>query len=303
MFDFVGIGSVLVDDLAVLSSFPQPDEKVEIIKGQKQLGGPVPTTLRALSKLDLKCSFIGKVGDDAVGNLIKEELNYSNIDTSQMIKEKGSKSGYAQVWIDPKAQTRAIAYSSGTLSPLSHNEFDFENLPKAKFLHIDGRNHAVADGLLEQYRLDNTVISIDTGNFRDETIALIEYTDIAIMPKRFAVAMFGDDNLEELVVKCRNYFEKSRAIVITDGVNGSVCSFRDIIFKQKAFDIDVVDTTGAGDVHSAGIVYGFYNNWKVEDTLRFAAAMAAVKCTHLGNLYLPSNEDVFDFLERPSVFV
>jgi sugar/nucleoside kinase (ribokinase family) len=52
--------------------------------------------------------------------------------------------------------------------------------------------------------------------------------------------------------------------------------------KNKPFEVDVVDTTGAGDVFHAGFIYGLLQNWEVTEILRFANAVAALKCRDLG---------------------
>jgi len=54
------------------------------------------------------------------------------------------------------------------------------------------------------------------------------------------------------------------------------------IVYAKGFLIDVVDTTGAGDVFHAGFIYGLLQNWEMEKILQFANAVAALKCRELG---------------------
>ena len=46
--------------------------------------------------------------------------------------------------------------------------------------------------------------------------------------------------------------------------------------------MNAVDTTGAGDVFHGGFIYGLLQNWEVEEILRFANAVAALKCQDLG---------------------
>ena len=298
-FDVIGIGSVLVDNLAVLPAFPEADSKIEIIKNQKQLGGPVPTSLMTLSSLGIKTSFIGKIGDDENSGFISKTLENSGIDTSCLIKEPFSKSGYSQVWIDSKNNTRTIAYSSGTLSPI--NAWDIDVFPDGRLLHLDGRNHDIAQKAISLMKGKNTLISIDTGNFREKTLELIPSVDIAVMPRRFATEFVGGCEFYNLSEKMRKAFPQPKLIVITDGVNGSVCSYQDRIYTQKAFEIEAFDTTGAGDVHCAGIIYGVLQNWNIEKILKFAAAMAAVKCRHLGNKTLPNKNEVANLISSYSL--
>lgn len=295
-FEIIGCGSVLIDELSVLPKYPSADEKIEVIKTQKQLGGPVPTALRALAKLGLlNTAFIGKIGDDDKGAFIKRELCKSNVESSLLIQEINATSGHSNVWIDNITGTRTIAYTSGTLTPIT--SLDLQTLPTAKFLHLDGREPEAAYSLIKKYKETNTYISIDTGNFRESTLKLIPLCDIVIMPKRFAIAMFGENPMKVLLSKIKDKYKEPSLYIITDGVNGSVASYKNETITQNAFSINVVDTTGAGDVHSAGIIYGLYNNWEINETLEFAAALAAIKCKHLGNLILPEFDEVLTFLD------
>ena len=60
-----------------------------------------------------------------------------------------------------------------------------------------------------------------------------------------------------------------------------------------------MDTTGAGDVFHAGFIYGLLQNMNVTEILRFANAVAALKCRDLGGRKgIPTLEEVRDFLTR-----
>lgn len=296
--DVIGLGCVLVDELTILPHFPNVDTKVEIIKSQKQLGGPVPTALKALSSLGVKTSLISKIGDDTNAEFIKNELKSTNIDTSFLINEKGSISGHAQAWIDSQNASRTIAYSAGTLSPIQKKEIGFTKLPECRILHIDGRNFNISNKIIEHIKSKGSLISIDTGSFRQETLELLSQVDIAIMPKSFANKFAGEDSLVNLIEKTRKSFPSPKAIIITDGKNGSICSYQGGIITQKSFEINAFDTTGAGDIHSAGIIFGVLQNWNIEKILEFAAAFAALKCQHLGNKTIANYAQVADFIKE-----
>ena len=67
----------------------------------------------------------------------------------------------------------------------------------------------------------------------------------------------------------------------------------DGIHYAPAFQVEAVDTTGAGDVFRAGFIYAMLRGWPTDDILRFANAAAAVSCTRLGALGgIPSLEEV-----------
>lgn len=295
MYDIIGIGLVVVDELALLPEYPESDTKLKIIDSIKQVGGPVPTALRILSKLGLNCHFIGQIGNDDNSKFIESKLAQSGLDISSLIKKDG-KSGFSQIWVDVKNKTRTIAYSTGTLTSLSDSDFNFKDLPQAKILHIDGFNNIRIKKTIEYYKTKGTKISIDTDNFSTETLEILNLVDFIVMPKRFAVQFLGDYSMITLVEKMKEKYQSASVIVLTDGINGSVCNYNGKILSQKAFNIDVVDTTGAGDIHAGGLLYGLVNEWGMDKSLRFAAVCAAFKCKYIGNVTLPGLNQIKDFL-------
>lgn len=297
MYDIEGIGLVVVDELILLPEYPEPDTKIKIIDGVKQVGGPVPTALKLLSKLGLNCHFIGKIGNDDNANFIESKLAQSGLDNSGLIRECG-KSGFSQVWTDVKNNTRTIAYSTGTLSSLSDSDFNFDNLPQAKILHIDGFTNIGIRKTIEYYKEKGAKISIDTDNFSEEILEIIDIVDFIIMPKRFAVQFVGNYSMTTLADKMKEEYPSASAIILTDGVNGSVCNYNGKIITQKAFNVEVVDTTGAGDIHTGGLLYGLFNGWEMDKSLQFASACAALKCKHIGNGTLPDINTINDFLKN-----
>ena len=69
------------------------------------------------------------------------------------------------------------------------------------------------------------------------------------------------------------------------------------ILHVAGFKVDVVDTTGAGDVFHGGFIYGLLQNWEVTEILRFANAVAGLKCRELGGRRaIPSLDEARRFL-------
>ncbi len=82
-------------------------------------------------------------------------------------------------------------------------------------------------------------------------------------------------------------------------MKGAVALVKGEFLYVKGFEVKAVDTTGAGDVFHAGFIYGLLQNWEIVDILRFANAVAALKCRDLGGRKgIPTLEEVQKFLER-----
>lgn len=68
----------------------------------------------------------------------------------------------------------------------------------------------------------------------------------------------------------------------TEGEQGSNTATATEQFHTPAFKVEVVDTTGAGDVFHGAYLYGLVQGWDLAHVARFASATAAIKCMHLG---------------------
>jgi len=68
-------------------------------------------------------------------------------------------------------------------------------------------------------------------------------------------------------------------------------------FSMPCFDVDVVDTTGAGDVFHGAYIAAMLKGMDVKQSCRYASAASAVKCTRLGGRAgIPTHEQVLEFL-------
>ena len=69
------------------------------------------------------------------------------------------------------------------------------------------------------------------------------------------------------------------------------------LLYSEGFNVKALDTTGAGDVFHGGFIYGLLQNWEVEKALRFANAVAALKCLDLGGRRgIPTLEKIQPFM-------
>jgi ribokinase len=67
---------------------------------------------------------------------------------------------------------------------------------------------------------------------------------------------------------------------------------------MPAFQIEAVDTTGAGDVFHGGYIFGLLQGWDLERVVRFASAVAAIKCRQMGGRTgIPRLDEVMQFLQ------
>jgi len=93
-----------------------------------------------------------------------------------------------------------------------------------------------------------------------------------------------------------------RIVVQTEGKAGSYTTTADDAFHTPAYDVDVVDTTGAGDVFHGAYIVGLLHGWDVRRTAQFATATSALKCTGLGGRRpIPTFDEVMAFLDSRQI--
>jgi sugar/nucleoside kinase (ribokinase family) len=87
-------------------------------------------------------------------------------------------------------------------------------------------------------------------------------------------------------------------LCMTLGEEGAVALEGDEFHISPAFAVEVIDSTGAGDVFRAGFIYGILMKWTATEVLRFANAAAALSCTQRGAIRsVPHLRAVLDFVK------
>jgi len=93
-----------------------------------------------------------------------------------------------------------------------------------------------------------------------------------------------------------------RIFVETVGEEGSYTVTADERFHTPAFQVDVVDTTGAGDVFHGAYIVGLLHGWNVRQVALFSTAVSAIKCTKLGGRAgIPGFEGTLAFLQERGI--
>ena len=88
----------------------------------------------------------------------------------------------------------------------------------------------------------------------------------------------------------------------TEGEGGSYTLTAEERFHTPAFDVEVIDTTGAGDVFHGAYIVGLLHGWDLRRVALFSTAVAAIKCTKLGGRAgIPCYDEVLAFLRERNV--
>ncbi len=301
--NITGLGQCSLDYLFVADVFPLPDTKNEVIEWIACGGGPVATALVSLARLGARCSFYGISGDDESGEKIRNSLEIENINTEGLLRRPYTGSQIAFIAVERGSGRRTIFWKRPSGESLKPEEIPKGFLDRADFLLLDGLM-AEASIFAARCAIDKGIpIMLDAGRVRDGMVELASMCDYVVVSEEFGKELIDANDLlsgsgKEKALPVMKSFG-AKACTITLGKNGSITLAGDEIFHTPAFDVETVDTTGAGDVFHGGYIYGLLSGWNVKEVVRFASAFAALKCRKLGGRAgIPSLEEVKEFLRH-----
>jgi sulfofructose kinase len=148
-------------------------------------------------------------------------------------------------------------------------------------LLLDGHNVAASIKAAEYAREAGVPTVLDIDNIYDGASRLLPLIDFLISSATFPEQMTGEKDLK-VALKKLHESTGSRFVAATLGAGGVLGYFQGEYIYVPAFSITAVDTTGAGDAFHGGFIYGLLAGFSIEKTLRFAHAVAGLKCTKLG---------------------
>ena len=296
-FDIVGLESPCVDLNINVKNFPTPDGGERVLESSWQGGGKVATGMIAAARLHAKGAFIGTVGDDSYGEFCRRDFEAHGIDTCHLVKREKETTLFDVVVSDKKSMGRSILYYPGEAPVrfMQVEELPDDYLKNTTYFYISQINETTLEAI-KRAKSAGASIVMDADNYSpgdEEAFGLI---DVMIGSEFYYKALFGNEDYE---ANCRSLREKGPNIVVfTQGSKGCLGVGEEGFFTLPAYQVEVVDTVGAGDVFHGAIIAGLLQGYTTKETARLASAVSAVKCTRIGGRAgIPDWETVREFME------
>lgn len=297
-FDVVCLGYSTIDYLGIVPCPLQSDTKVEMLEFAIQGGGPAATAAVTVSRLGGRTAFLGSIGDDAFGCFARRELADEGVDVSGIVTAPGARSQFSFIAAERDTGKRTIIWTRSGVPLMDPAELNRDIISSCKVLHVDRHEIPASIQAARWVRESGGLVSMDTGADVSNTADLLPLVDVLITSYAFAHEITGKSDPAE----CAEQLLDDRLIAgVTCGEDGSFFATRTERFHVPAFEVDVVDTTGAGDVFHGGFAYGLAQGWDARRCGVFASAAAAIKCTKLGGRAgIPRRAQVEELLKHRS---
>ena len=304
--DIIGLGLASLDILIRLKEMPSWQGCGAFNDFGLDGGGMVGTACVAAAHLGARVGYVGTTGSDLLASLKLQSFREAGVDLSHLVIRPGSEGQLVLVYIHAETGERTFSgYRKPDFIPLQVSELNQEFLTSAKYLHLDGFH---TDAALQAARwvkaaggqvcLDGS--KTDGGALSPKLEELVRLSDILICASGFGRSLTGQADLWSSGEANLSFGPK--IVVQTEGEDGSYTVTATERFHTPAFPVDVVDTTGAGDVFHGAYLVGLLKGWDLRMVACFASAVSAIKCTTLGGRQgIPTFDQTMEFLSKHGV--
>jgi len=278
MIDVIGIDAPCLDFLVNLERLPASNCSMRVLEASWQGGGKVATALIALARLGVSCGIVANAGNDLYGDVVEWDFRRHNVDVSRLTRVAGRHTSLSLVLSERETKGRNILWRGGG-APLV-TELDAEYLQQAKYLHVAGARGVFAQAM-DIVRKAGGKVVIDADQYDEAIMERLATIDVFIASEFFFDKVSEGKDVEAC---CREIQKKGPGIVVfTFGERGCAGLGPDgIFFAEPAFDVPVVDTTGAGDVFHGAFIHGLLQGWNARECARWGNAVASIKVGRLG---------------------
>lgn len=248
-----------------------------------EAGGSGANTMIGIAQLGGTACFTSRVGRDRHGDLYAKSLR--DLGVQPNLGLSAGDTGVSLITISPDAE-RTMNTHLGVSRDLTPDDVDLDDLRASRYLYVtgylwdtEGQKAAVTHamraaneaGVKVAFSLSDPFC---VGRHREDFLALLDaHVDVVLSNAEEALALTGEsDEVRAAAVLAER---SGHLAVVTRDRRGAILADGDGITTVPAFAVDAVDTTGAGDMYAAGILYGLTHDLERAATGRLAAWLAA----------------------------
>lgn len=288
-------------------------EELDGVKHLKSCGGSAANTLFTLQQLGAKTFYSCKVGSDEAGDFFYRDLVMQGIQTNLHEGHFEGVTGKCIVLVTPDAD-RTMNTFLGATSKFSKAQLSETALQNSEFLYIEGYLVASPPGCeaaitARQWALKHqikTALSLSDPNmvtyFKEGLFAIIgNDVDILFCNESEALLFTESDTLDKAIEKLQKY---AKTFVVTLGSEGALIFDGNHVSKVPAYQVDVIDTVGAGDVFAGAFLFGLSHGYSYKDSGNFASFAASKVVSKFGpRLNQDEIDEVRKLIEKQAVLL
>ena len=294
------IGSLNMDLVVNVDTMPKPGQTIIGSNFKEVPGGKGANQAVAMARLNGNVSMIGKVGEDGFGQTLINSLKNDKVDTTYIQTAKGA-TGVALITVDKNAQN-SIVVSPGANFEVKEDDID-NNIEAIKnsdivVLQLETPLNTIKYALnkakeLNKYTILNPApaVKLDDEIIKNVDLLTPNETELEI------ISGVSIETEEDIQKAAQIMIEKGvKELIVTLGSKGSLYINKEKRMFKKAYKVEAVDTTAAGDSYTGALAVALSQDKNIEDAMDFASKVGALSVLKEGaQSSLPTLEDVKNF--------
>jgi len=272
-------GVAVIDFVFDLDELPRAAEKYRARNAAIVGGGCAANAAVAVARLGGHAMLASRLGEDEIGAMIASGVEREGVDTSLVRRFPGRRSSFSSVVVTPGGERQIVNYRDMELS------FDADWLEERAPERLDAvladtrwaKGAAAAMRIAKERGVPGILDAEAPVREADEALRLASH---AAFSAQALQDFTGDAAIREGVARAAAQLDAW--ICVTDGPNGVYIASGGETLHVPAFAVDAVDTLGAGDVWHGAFALRLAEGASEIEAIRFANAVAAIKCTRFG---------------------
>lgn len=244
-------------------------------------GGMAANTGIALARLGMKVGLIATIGRYPLGDLLMSQLELEGLDLSHVDLREDEPTAVSVSMSVPEDRSFVTYPSPSHSCSYAWPAMDLDFISRARHVVISGPD--VTPSQLAQIHRTGVTVTMDVGwestRRLDSVFELLPLVDLFVPNELEACLITGTTAPTDALLELSRYVPHP---VIKLGSRGSMAAVDGKVLEVPSIDVEPIDTTGAGDVFAAGLIYGYLKGWSMENCLRLGNVCGALSVTGIG---------------------
>lgn len=273
-------GHVNWDVTLRVERLPAPDGEVRVLDRLQKGGGSAANVACGLVGLDAPAGLFASVGDDEAGRRAREELSSVGVDVGRLLTVPDAATAVKYLVVDGRGEVMVLS-SAGANEAFAVDDLGPDGLADVDHLHLTSQRPATAAALAKRAGAAGIPVSFDPGRrleARDYS-ATFDRVDVLFLNQLEATSFVDDSGLDAV--------GDETVLVLKLGEAGAEVRTPEGVVADEGFDIEPLDTTGAGDAFAAGFIASVHRagglraaDWR--EAIRTANACGAIAARTMG---------------------
>lgn len=313
-YDILAIGELLIDMTAA-----EVNNKKMYIPNP---GGAPANFLTMAQILGLSTCFVGKIGDDYFGKLLKTTLVKQKVSTEGLKTDSRYPTTLAFVHLESGESSFSFYRNKTADVMLEKQDINYNLISDSKAIYfgslafIEEPLAGATEEFIKRAKNEEKIIFFDVNyrsalweiadEARDVILKKISFVDVIKLNEQELHLITREDNLESAILSIKKM--NVPLTLITRGSNSTIIIYKDKTINIKAYNSKVVDTTGAGDAFFGAVAYGLiktnkridnFNEQELKEIVNFANYVAALSVKKYGGIpSFPTSSELSDYKGR-----